>query len=315
MQQQPFHDDDPVALLNRVELKHLRCFVAVADELHFGRAALRLGLSQQHVSDVIAAIEESLEVKLFERTTRRVTLTPAGQTLLPAADKILADVGMALRLTRRVGNNSNRRLRVAFSGYAVESLLPDIFREFKRIDPTTILELHEHHTTRLVDDLESGTIDADFALQMQLTKPSLRVDVLREDGFALMVPSNVYSAMSAKHKLADYSTFPFVRVALSIGPTLAARTDALFQEAGFEPEIAHEAGDVQTILGLVAAGVGVCIVPAFVATLRRRGVGYIPLRSKERVALALTTRAGDNSQIVESLRSIACSMSLRTSRP
>jgi DNA-binding transcriptional LysR family regulator len=239
-----------------MELRHLRYFLAVAEDLHFGRAAARLHIAQPPLSRQIRNLEAELGITLFHRTRRRVQLTQAGQLFLEAARRVLADVEEAVRVAQRAGRGEIGRLLIGFVGTATCDVLLRALRVFRERFPEVILCLQELTTVQQVEALHEKRLDVGF-LRPPIEDESLSLMVLTREPFVV--------AVSAAHPLSRQPQVPLRRLAgeaFVLFPRQAApgfydQVIRLCQRAGFSPNIAQEASQVHALLGLVAAGLGV----------------------------------------------------------
>jgi DNA-binding transcriptional LysR family regulator len=273
------------------ETRQLRYFVAVAEALHFGRAATRLGIEQPPLSQQIRRFEQALGTPLFERTPRRrVQLTDAGRALLPEARRLLAELEHAAELTRRAGRGEVGQLAVGFTGTcAMSALLGATVRRFRSLYPGVALSLVGMHSAEQVQALRSGRLDVGL-LRPPIPDPGDDYELYR------LPDEPVFAALPADHPAAATDPLPlqalrdqsFIMFPASVGPGLHERLLGLCREAGFEPRIVQEAPEFTSIVGLVAAGLGVTLVPATMRALDLRGVVYRQLSDPEaKVALAL----------------------------
>ncbi|PXY29048.1 hypothetical protein BAY59_15545 [Prauserella coralliicola] len=283
-----------------MELRHLRYFAAVAEELHFGRAAERLGIRQPPLSQQIKALEDDLGVALFDRSSRRVRLTAAGQTLYPAARDILASVQAARRTTRRAGRGESGELSLGFVGSATNVLLPEALRAFRRDYPDVTLHLRELTTMQQAHALREGALD------VGLLRPPLPADAAAGLTVDPVGAERLMAALPVDHPLAAervvdagrLAAEPFVLFPRELGPGLHDRILGYCAEAGFAPAIAQEAVQMQTIVALVASGLGVSVVPSSVARTRRQGAVFRPLRPSARVVHLAVARRRDEENPV-----------------
>lgn len=263
-----------------IDLRHLRYFVAVAEELHFGRAALRLGIAQPPLSQQIRRLERNIGHPLFVRTSRSVALTAAGSELLERALRIIARVEEDLGAVKRVGRGEVGALTIAFTGSAILSdALPDAIRAYRRQFPAVDLRLREMGTMMQIEALRDRSIDLGFLRDPGPFDGLVIEDLLREP-FVAVLPS--------RHKLAKLTTIPvhklngepFIFHRRSIGPLAYDRTMAVCDQAGFRPEIVQEAPQWPTVIRLVESGLGVSIAPSCVAKLETMGVCFRPLKAR-----------------------------------
>lgn len=291
-----------------IDLRRLRYFVTVADELHFGRAAKRLHISQPPLSQQIRRLEWELGVELFRRNRRGVSLTAAGRLLLEGARPLLAE---AERLERLVGQAPGAGiLRVGFVSSAAYELLPRILRAFLLGQPRVEFSLHEATTTEQVEALVDERID------VGLVRPPVRhVGVELKS----LVSERLFAALPDTHGLAVRRTIhlsalaeeSFVFFPRSVGESLYEDVFAVCRRAGFSPRVIQEAAEMQTVVSLVSAGIGVSLVPEAVTAFRQPHVVYRPLSDAHaELAVALARRSGDAFPLVESF----CRVALTTRR-
>lgn len=281
-----------------MELRHLRYFVAVAEELNFTRAAARLHIGQPPLSQQIKALEEELGVRLFERSKRRVALTEAGERFLTGAWRLLADAEMAVEGARRAARGEVGELRVAFtSSLPFTSLLPGLIRSYRQRRPDVTLTLREMFTSEQYAALEAGEIDLGFVRYSGLpTPPGVTVRAIRHDPLRLVINAGHPLAARDCVSLADMADEGFITYPRSVGTGLTALLRQLCLAAGFEPRIVQEAGEATTQIGLVAAGLGVALLPSPLECVRIEGVRYLPLSDPEAyLSLGAAMRRGNAS--------------------
>jgi DNA-binding transcriptional LysR family regulator len=266
----------------------VRYFVAVAEELHFGRAAARLHIAQPSLSHQIRRLEQQLGVTLLTRTSRRVELTGAGAVLLQEGRSLLSHASRAVESTRGAGS---QRLVVGFFGSAGSSLLAPVLRAFKEQHPSAEVTLHELLLDRL-HDVADGTVDVAFTrLRPNQVEESIEVEVLVEDPRMLVVwPQHRLAEEQSVH-MAQLAQESFVINPASAG-AIPARWLAEQHRHGLPGRVAAEAASVQELLTLVAAAQGVSLVPAAVAALNPRDdIRYVAVADAERAAVSIA-RAG-----------------------
>ena len=259
-----------------MELRHLRYFVAVAEELHFGRAAKRLGIAQPPLSQQIRQLEERLGVVLFSRTSRQVALTPAGEALLRGARRTLAEVGLAAAAARRAATGETDALRVAYTDSAALSVLPSAIRRFRSVMPTVHLDLVEGSTAAQIDAVVRDLVDL-AVVRGPVAQPALRTEVVLRESFLAALPESHPLAGLAEIELRALAGVPMVLFPRHLAPEFHDTIVALCRAADFTPLVGYEGAEYQTILSLVAAGLGVSLVPHSVGNLQRRGVVYRPI--------------------------------------
>jgi DNA-binding transcriptional LysR family regulator len=278
-----------------MELRHLRYFVAVAEECHFGRAAARLHIAQPPLSQQIRQLEADLGVELFTRTTRRVDLTPAGQRYLERARSILAQVAAAGAEAGRVAAGELGRVSLGFTGSATYELLPSLARALRRDLPGIELDLRgEMLTPRQVEALRAGVLDVGF-LRPPTPAPDLDLQVLRREALVAAIPAAHPLAERKRVRLRDLADEPFITYPAGQRSAVAPVVLEACAKAGFSPRVVHEVAETSTLMSFVAAGLGVALVPASVQHLQITGAVHLPLTGTNAgVDLAVATRLGEN---------------------
>ncbi|MDB5747249.1 MAG: LysR family transcriptional regulator [Massilia sp.] len=258
-----------------VDLRQLRFFMTVAEELHFGRAAERLHMTQPPLSQAIAAFEEALGTPLFLRSRRQVALTPAGGALLPEARRLLDAAASLPELVRRAAAGEAGRLALSFVTPADYSVLPPLLRDYSAAFPAVQLVLQEATTDVQIDDLLQGRIDAGLVIPPLPDKASERLDYLTllEEPLVLCLPTGVVKG-SGPVELAALPHLPLIIFPRKSAPALHDAILSCFHDAGIVPTIGQEAIQMQTIVSLVSAGMGLALVPQSVSNLMRPGVEY-----------------------------------------
>ncbi len=278
-----------------MELRHLRHFVAVAETLHFGRAAEQLYMAQPPLSQSIRQLEAEVGVALFERTSRRVLLTPAGAVFQARALRILASVEEAALAARRAERGEEGWLGIGFSASAAYDVLPDVLRDFRTAYPDVELRLYEMNAAEQATALRDEKIHLGIA-RPSIEEPGLVRETITHELFVVALPSGHPRAVSADLDLAELAGEPFI-----LFPTLPKPSygDSILQVcalAGFVPHVAQEVREMQTAISLVSAGMGIALVPAPVQHMQRAGVTYLPLRSPPAFTeLTAATRRNDLS--------------------
>jgi DNA-binding transcriptional LysR family regulator len=293
-----------------MELRHLRYFIAVAEERHVTRAARRLGMQQPPLSQQIHALEREVGAQLLRRMPRGVELTEAGRALLGDARAILAHVEHALATTRRTARGEQGRISIGFTSSApFHPLVPRVVRAFREAHPRVSLSMEEGGSPDLIDGLRSERLDAVF-IRTEVANPAgLAVETLLREAMLVALPKGHDLARGAGgalplRALADETFIVYRR---GSGPGLYDAIIAACQAAGFSPRIGQEAPRVVSTLNFVAAGLGVSIVPASLARMRMDGVVYRRIRAgaKPLAALNLAARQGDRSAAVQRFLELA----------
>ena len=258
-----------------IELRLWRQFVAVAEELHFSRAAQRLNMTQPPLTQAIAQLESAIGLRLFDRTKRSVQLTAAGAALVPEARELLARASAMPGLARASADGEAGRLRLAFVSTVGFDLLPRWVRAFREQHPKVQLELIEATGDVQLEALARGEIDAGFMLHSPGFSPlGLSSQRIAQDALVVAVPEESLLAAKELLTLADLLAQPLVIFPRRILPSLHDAIFAMYHAAGYLPQVAQEAIQMQTIVNLVSAGMGVAWVPASVRQFQRPGVVY-----------------------------------------
>ena len=258
-----------------IELRLWRQFLAVADELHFSRAAERLHMTQPPLTQAIAQLESLLGVKLFDRTRRSVQLTAAGAALVPEARDLLARARALPLLARASADGQAGRLRLAFVSTVGFALLPQWVRAFRLQHPLVVLELIEATGDVQLDLLARGEIDAGFMLHSPgFAPPGLARLRVASEPLVLALPEQHALATGPAPSLTKVLAEPLVIFPRRIVPSLHDAIFSLYHAAGRLPQVAQEAIQMQTIVNLVSAGLGVAWVPESVRQFQRTGVVY-----------------------------------------
>ena len=296
-----------------MELRHLRYFVAVAEELHFGRAAARLRIAQPPLSRQIRDLEREVGTPLFERVTRGVELTPAGQAFLPEARLTLAQAERAMRTALRAARGETGRLRVGFVEAATYSgVLPDVLGFFRMHLPNIGVSLFEMDSPEQAEAFRDGRID----LGILHSPPAdadrwLRVEPVYTDPLVAAIPQHAERlAARTRVTLGDLADEPFVLFPRPVAPALYDDLIAGCRSAGFSPRVVQEAVGWHTLAALVGAGVGVSFVPRSLTRLPRPGVVYRPVRDLSvEMAIVAVWKKGERSPVrerfVTALRAVA----------
>ena len=273
-----------------IELRLWRQFVTVAEELHFGRAALRLHMTQPPLTQAIAQLERSLGVMLFARTKRSVQLTPQGGALLPQAQALLQQAKAVVLDARALAGGESGRLRLAFVSTVGFSILPPWVMAFRHEFPGVQLDLVEATGDVQMELLQTDTVDAGFFLHASgFAVPGLQRLTVAQEPLVLAVPEQHALAQRKTLRLQDVWAQPLVCFPRRIVPSLYDAIFGMYQGVGKAPVVAQEAIQMQTIVNLVSAGLGVAWVPASVQQFQRSGVVYRQVqgagRGSERIAV------------------------------
>ena len=285
-----------------MELRHLRYFIAVAEELHFTRAAQRLHIGQPPLSHAIQVLEADVGARLLERSKRWVRLTEAGRLFLADARKILALAEHAAETARRAERGEAGELRIGFTySTPLTPLFADVINRYRQEFPQVTLTLHEMATLRQLDAIGERTLDLGFIRPPELAlPPSIKLTTLREDPLVVVLPIRHPLASRAEIAIRELADESFVMYPPGAGTGIYPQIFRLCRAAGFVPRIGQTAGEASTIIGLVAAGSGITVLPASFERIRMDGVCYRPISDPDATTmLLLAQRAGEYAPLVD----------------
>jgi DNA-binding transcriptional LysR family regulator len=284
-----------------MELRHLRYFVAVAEERNFTRAAQRLNIAQPPLSRQIQQLEENLGVQLLERNSRPLKLTETGKFFYSHAAQLLAQTADLESMTRRVGN-IERSLSVGFVGSTLYGMLPKIIRRFRDDNPTVELSLHEMSTMDQIRALKDGRIDVGFG-RIRLEDANIRRVILREEKMIVALPEgHPLSLQKPVLALRDLINETLIIFPKAPRPSYADQVLAAFHDRALKPRRIYEVRELQIALGLVAAGEGVSVVPGSVYGLKRDDVSYKELDDPTLVSpIIMSMRLLDESRDIREM--------------
>ena len=264
-----------------MELHQLRCFVAVAEELHFGHAAQKLDMLPASMSRHIRLLEDGLGTRLMVRTTRNVALTDDGLTLLDEAKQILQHVDTVMDRFSSKRQDQNLILRVGAIDSAAAGLLPLLLHDFREDNPDVEVQLLEDKSLRLVPKLLSGRLDLAFIRYAERPDRKLKTMFLFHETAVVAMSTNHRLADNEDVSIEDLAEEPLIVPERRSRPHSHDLTIKLFAEAGLQARVVQLAGEKQTIVNLVAAEIGLAIVPQWTSRLAVTGVRYIPLRASD----------------------------------
>jgi DNA-binding transcriptional LysR family regulator len=292
-----------------MELRHIRYFLAVAEERHFTRAAAKIGIGQPPLSQQIKDLEAEIGASLFRRVAHGAELTTAGEAFLQAVKEMPMLAERATRAARRAARGETGSLRVGLTATAVlNAAVPSAIRAFRRAYADVELVLEEASTTRLVAGLQEGSLDAAFLRPKGSNPEMLQLRLLSEEPMIVALPSGHVAAKQRDVDLASLKDDSFVLFPRAIGPALYDTIVSACRRAGFEPVIGQFAPQIASMVNLVAAELGVSIVPASTSQLRVRGVAYREIAGQApTVRLAIAYRRGETSPIVRNFVASAVS--------
>jgi DNA-binding transcriptional LysR family regulator len=289
--------------VGRLELRHLRYFREVVDELHFGRAAARLAVTQPTLSVQIRQLEEIVGARLFDRHTRQVSLTAAGRVLDDAARRLLRDLDAAIETTRQAQAGQVGVLRVGFGPTLMQSTLGDVVRTYRQRHPGVRVDLRELPTSEQITALVHGDLDVGFVRGAE-ADPRLHVELFAREPLVIALHRDHRLANAARVPLSALAGEPWVLFPRAIAPRLHERVIEACARAGFRPNVVQESREVYTTVGLVGAGVGVTIVPDTVRRLSWAGAVFKPI-PRASVSIALVRSSGPVPPVVEAFLAVA----------
>ena len=292
-----------------MELRHIRYFLVVAEERHFTRAAAKIGIGQPPLSQQIKDLEAEIGALLFRRVAHGAELTTAGEAFLQAVKEMPMLAERATRAARRAARGETGSLRIGLTATAVlNAAVPSAIRAFRRAYADVELVLEEASTTRLVAGLQEGSLDAAFLRPKGSNPEMLQLRLLSEEPMIVALPSGHVAAKQRDVDLASLKDDSFVLFPRTIGPALYDAIVSACRRAGFEPVIGQLAPQITSMVNLVAAELGVSIVPASTSQLRVRGVAYREIAGQApTVRLAIAYRRGETSPIVRNFVASAVS--------
>jgi DNA-binding transcriptional LysR family regulator len=288
-----------------MELRHLRYFVAVAEELHFGRAAERLHMSQPPLSQQIRALEGEMRVELFSRAGRGVVLTPAGTAFLAHARQVLAQVEQGVRASQAVQRGELGRLSVGFITSMPYTYLPWVLRVFRSRFPKVELALTEQESWSQLDLVRQDRLDVGI-VRGPVQVPDLASVTVLSERFLVALPDNHPLANARSIRLQKLASEEFIVFPRAIGGSFYTEVMRLFEQAGFTPKIAQEAVQMHVAAGLVSARIGVALVPESIQLLPIEGVVFRPLAGDGgKAEVAIVHRHTDESPILNAFLRVA----------
>ncbi|MGD0812661.1 MAG: LysR family transcriptional regulator [Verrucomicrobiota bacterium] len=282
-----------------MEVRHLKYFVAVAEELHFGRASERVGIAQPPFSQQIKKLEEEIGVPLLWRSKRHVELTAAGKVFLVEARKILAEAGKAADMARGAARGEIGQLSVGFVSSALYGEFTPVFRIMRARHPEVALALQDMTSEEQVRAMKDNKLDVGLVRPPVPGAEGLAFEVVLREPFVVVLPKNHALARQKSLAVNDLAQESFLMVPRSLGPGFYDQIIQLCAQSGFAPKVSLEISSAQTIVSLIAGGMGVSLVPYSLQHLRRTGVVYRPLKPPApKTELAVMWRAEDSSPAV-----------------
>jgi len=293
-----------------MELRHLKYFVAVAEELNFTRAARRLNIAQPPLTQQIKALEAELGVLLFDRSAYRIGLTEAGRTFMAETARILRDVEAAVLTARQAASGKVGRVRVGFTESATfNPRVTAAFREFRLGFPDVVISLEQQQSRELATALREGRIDVAYVRPPLSGVEGLTVHRLQDEDMLVALPAAHRLARRKSVALRDLATETFILYPRSVRPGLADVVIAACEEAGFTPKVAQYAPQMSSTVNLVAATLGLSIVPSSMVGLQAHAVAYRPIRGRPiQALLAIAHRRTEKSLAARAFVDLALSL-------
>lgn len=287
-----------------MDLRQLRYFVAVAEDLHFGRAAKRLNLSQPPLSQQVQRLETSLGTALLDRTSRRVRLTAAGSVLLERARALLEAADATRDAVGRASRGEEGRLRIGFVHFAGYGFLPEIVSAYRTRYPDVVLSLRAMMPMQQFEALHEYRLDLGI-VRAPVPEQDLVQEVFVSEAFVVALPEDHPLAGRPRCRLSDFAADRFVLYPADISESAHEKMETLFRKAGFKPKPAVEVSTVHTALGFVSAGIGLAIVPASASRMRLQGLAFAEIEMDgPREDFAFLYRPGPLPPVVERFTAI-----------
>jgi DNA-binding transcriptional LysR family regulator len=288
-----------------LELRHLHYFHAVAEERHFGRAAMRLGIAQPPLSQQIQRLEETLGVELFDRSQRRTRLTAAGRALAARVPAVLEAAAALRDDAQQAARGRTGVLRVGVGASAALAILPELIARFRASNPRVVVRLDDATSRPHVERLRQRLIDV--ALMREVVElEGVRATIVREESLLAVLPRTHRFARRLALRLAELGGEPFVLFPRDSSPTLYDELHAACARAGYTPRVVDQATEWPTVAGMVAAGIGITIAPESVAVMPREGAVYVRLRDADVRARLLAISRDEDDPVVTAFVASMC---------
>ncbi|EDX86184.1 hypothetical protein S7335_3887 [Synechococcus sp. PCC 7335] len=282
-----------------MNLRQLNYFLAVANELHFGQAAKRLNMAQPPLSMQIKQLESDLDVQLFERTQRKVSLTAAGEVLKKEAEQILERIEVARRKTQQADRGETGQMAIAFVSSAMYSILPPWISAFRQSYPQVALTFQEATGLEQISGLLSHQIDIGF-VRPPIEDVSISDKVVWREPLVVALPEGHRLSTHKAISISSLEQEPFILIQRPLASEMYDKIISFCQQASFSPNITQTAQQLQTILGLVAANLGIAILPTAAQKLQRAGICYRPfIETTPAVELVMIWRKDETSRLRE----------------
>lgn len=294
-----------------IDLRQLRYFVCLAEELHFGRAAERLGIAQAPLSQQIRAMEERLGVSLFQRTTRRTRMTSAGETLLSHARELIDGMDRAVSHTRAMAGQSTGRLTIAGVNMAMTHVIPPILAEFRGKWPAVIVDIEHLGTSEQLRTLETGEVNIAFIRPTEQAA-FMQVETLLREGFVAALPKGHRLAGKSEIALRDIADEPLVGYAPILGANYAMLLRDAFRRAGLTPRFVQECTHTTSVAAQVASGLGLAVMPSWISNIHSPYLEFRPVPELPcAIELVVAWPKGETSPLVQDFISVTRSVAAR----
>ena len=266
-----------------MDLKQVRSFIAVANTLSFGRAARQLYLSQSALSTQIQKLEAHLGVSLLERNRRSVRLTAAGEAILADSEELLQRIASIELRARKIGSGEVGHVRIGFVASATAQVIPAIVLAFRKRYPGVDFDLKNMPTVQQIEALKNGSLDVGF-IRLPISVGGLSIESIHREPFAMVLSKAHPLASAGALAVRQLAHEPFIAYGRKWAPSFHDHWMAICRKAGFEPQVIQEVGEMDTALVLVAAGLGVALLPEGIARRSRAGVMVRPLTQEKVVS-------------------------------
>jgi len=289
-----------------MELRQIRSFLSIAETLHFGRTAELIHLSQPALSLQIRALEEEVGVRLLERNRRKTTLTAAGVAFRDEAAHALSHLDQAIRRAKLAANGKLGLLRIGFISTAGSEIVPDIFRQFKELNPEVEFSLRAITTADQAQMLETGSLDIGFLRLPIGEHPALDVVTVHRERFVLVVPASHKLAKRKKVRLSDVSDQEFVMYARTYAPGFHDLIFGILRDAGIVPNVSQTAAEISTVISLVVAHMGIALLPA--SAVKHSAASVVACEIVDQIPMSeigMAASKGVRPAIVDNFRSFA----------
>ncbi|MED0660001.1 LysR substrate-binding domain-containing protein [Bacillus smithii] len=281
-----------------LELRHLKYFVTVAEELHFGKAAARLNMAQPPLSSQIRQLEEEIGVPLFHRTKRKVELTKEGQVFLEKVYLILKNLEDAIETVRMVNRGEIGEIAIGFISSASYDILPAIIQHYRKKYPNIHIDLQQLTTEEQVKALHEGRIDVGI-LCHPIENDNVLFEVIRQEPMVIALPKDHPLARETSSiNLNDLFNDPFIVTGRKANQRHYDTLIKLCYQAGFSPKVVQETKELSTVLSFVSSGMGVALVPASIQSIFKNKVIYRNIRNHPYTTTALAWKSGNLSPTV-----------------